>query len=156
MAFDLESAMNPNDILNYCLDNLSDTVVVNSWGERGVFYNPNNALKRGIYVLTVKEKDGDNDKSSNLNREGVYRISIGVRRNTFIYMFGSVPTRPAKGGVVDMPFDFAQIDKIVPHPVYAWMSWVCVLNPSDTTFEQLKPLIQEAYEYAKEKYTRRK
>lgn len=156
MAFDLESAMNPNDILNYCLDNLSDTVVVNSWGERGVFYNPNNALKRGIYVLTVKEKDGDNDKSSNLNREGVYRISIGVRRNTFIYMFGSVPARPAKGGVVDMPFDFAQIDKIVPHPVYAWMSWVCVLNPSDATFEQLKPLIQEAYEYAKEKYTRRK
>ena len=156
MAFDLESAMNPNDILNYCLDNLPDTVVVNSWGERGVFYNPNNALKRGIYVLTVKEKDGDNDKSSNLNREGVYRVSIGVRRNTFIYMFGSVPARPAKGGVVDMPFDFAQIDKIVPHPVYAWMSWVCVLNPSDTIFEQLKPLIQEAYEYAKEKYTRRK
>ncbi|MBD5413861.1 MAG: hypothetical protein HDR52_05515 [Treponema sp.] len=148
--------MNPNDILNYCLDNLPDTVVVNSWGERGVFYNPNNTLKRGIYVLTVKEKDGDNDKSSNLNREGVYRISIGVRRNTFIYMFGSVPMRPAKGGVVDMPFDFAQIDKIVPHPVYAWMSWVCVLNPSDATFEQLKPLIQEAYEYAKEKYTRRK
>ena len=156
MAFDLESAMNPNDILNYCLDNLPDAVVVNSWGERGVFYNPNNALKRGIYVLTVKEKDGDNDKSSNLNREGVYRISIGVRKSTFIYMFGSVPTRPTKGGVVDMLFDFAQIDKIVPHPVYAWMAWVCVLNPSDTTFEQLKPLIQEAYEYAKEKYTRRK
>lgn len=148
--------MKPNDILNYCLDNLPDTVLVNSWGERGVFYNPNNTLKRGIYVLTVKEKDGDNDKSSNLNREGVYRVNIGVRKSTFIHIFGSVPARPRKGGIVDMPFDFAQIDKIVPHPVYAWMAWICALNPSDTTFESLKPLILESYEYAKEKYTRRK
>lgn len=36
------------------------------------------------------------------------------------------------------------------------MSWVCALNPSDTTFERLEPLIQEAYEYAKEKYSKRK
>ncbi len=42
--------MQPNDILKYCLDNLPDTVLVSSWGERGIFYNPNNTLKRGIYV----------------------------------------------------------------------------------------------------------
>ncbi len=148
--------MQPNDILKYCLDNLPDTVLVSSWGERGIFYNPNNTLKRGIYVLTVKEKDGDNDKSSDLNREKIYRVNIGIRKNTFINMFGSVPTRPPKGGIVDMPYDFAKTDKILPHPVYAWMSWVCVLNPSETTFERLKPLIQEAYEYAKEKYSKRK
>ncbi len=56
--------MKPDDILEYCLDRLPDTVSVNSWGESGIFYNPNNILKRGIYVLTVKEKDGDNDNSS--------------------------------------------------------------------------------------------
>lgn len=83
-------------------------------------------------------------------------MNIGVRKNTFIDMFGTVPARPSKGGIVDMPYDFTQTDKILPHPVYAWMSWVCALNPSDTTFERLKPLIKEAYEYAKEKYSKRK
>lgn len=147
--------MKLEDIITYCLDNLPDTILVSSWGESGIFYNPNNTLKRGIYVLTVKEKDGDNDKSSDLSRENIYRVNIGIRKNTFIDMFGSVPARPPKGRIVDMPFDFTQTDKLLPHPVYAWMSWVCVLNPSVATFERIKPLIQEAYEYAKEKYTKR-
>lgn len=47
-------------------------------------------------------------------------------------------------------------DKILPHPVYAWMVWVCVLNPSEQTFEELKPYIQETYEYAKEKFKKHK
>lgn len=148
--------MTANNVLQYCLDNLPDTVLVKSWGESGIFYNPNNSLKRGIYVMTVKEKDGDNDKGSNLDRENIYRINIGVCKSTFINMFGTIPARPTKGGIVDMPFDFTQTNKILPHPVYAWMSWVCVLNPSDATFEELKPLIQEAYEYATEKYSKRK
>lgn len=148
--------MQPNDILKYCFENLPDTVLVSSWGESGIFYNPNNTLKRGIYVLTVKEKDGDNDKSSDLNREGIYRVNIGVRKSTFTGMFGYVPARPSKGGTVDMPYGFTQTDKLLPHPVYAWMSWLCVLNPSAATFEQIKPLIKEAYEYAKEKYSKRK
>ena len=148
--------MKPDDILEFWLDRLPDTVSVNSWGESGIFYNPNNTLKRGIYVLTVKEKDGDNDNSSELNRENIYRVNIGIRKKTFLALFGAVPARPPKGGIVDMPFDFTKTDKILPHPVYAWMSWICVLNPSDTTFEQLKPLIKEAYEDAKEKYSKKK
>ena len=148
--------MDAQDIIKYCLDSLPDTVLVNSWGESGIFYNPNNTLKRGIYVLTVKEKDGDNDKSSDLDRDSIYRVNIGVRKNTFVNMFGSIPKRPAKGGVVDMPFDFAQTNKILPHPIYAWMSWICALNPSQQTFEKLKPLIAEAYNYAKEKYAKRR
>ncbi len=44
---------------------------------------------------------------------------------------------------------------IFPHPVYAWMGWISVLNPSENTFEALKPYIQEAYEYAKERFAKR-
>lgn len=29
-----------NEILDYCLANFKDTVLVNSWGEYGIFYNP--------------------------------------------------------------------------------------------------------------------
>lgn len=148
--------MTPDEILKYCLDNFEGTVEVSSWGERGIFYNPENKLKRGIYVLTVKEKDGDNDKGSLLDREGVFRVNLGVRKKTFSEMFGKAPERPGKGCVVNMNCDFTATDVIIPHPVYAWVSWICILNPSEKSFEQLKPLILEAYEYAKEKFAKRK
>lgn len=148
--------MTPDKILEYCLANLEGTVLVQSWGERGIFYNPENKLKRGIYVLTVKEYDGENDASSELDRPGVYRVNVGVRKSTFERMFGPRPKRPPKGGRVDMDFDFSAMDQIMPAPVYAWMSWICVLNPSEQTFETLKPLITEAYEYAKEKYGKKR
>lgn len=148
--------MQAEEILQYCLENFEGTVLVSSWGEKGVFYNPENKLKRGIYILTVKEKDGENDKGSNLYREDVYRVNLGIRKQTFEEMFGTVPKRPAKGCIVNMKYDFTQTDRIMPHPVYAWMSWICALNPSDETFEQLKPLISEAYAYSKEKYHKKK
>lgn len=148
--------MTPDEILQYCLDTLEETVLVNSWGERGIFYNPENKLKRGIYVLTIKEKDGDNDKGSNLDRDGVYRVNIGLRKTTFQKMYGYIPARPAAGEIVDMDCDFTATDTILPHPVYAWMSWISILNPSIDTFQRLQPLIRESYEYAKEKFKKRK
>lgn len=148
--------MTADKILEYCLKEYKGTVLISSWGERGIFYNPENKLKRGIYILTVKEKDGDNDKSSNLNRDGIYRVNLGVYKETFTKMFGMIPKRPAKGCIVDMDYDFTLTDRILPHPVYAWMGWICMLNPSESTFEKLKPLIQESYEYAKEKYEKRR
>lgn len=63
--------MKSNEILQYCLENLEGTVLVESWGEKGIFYNPNNVLKRSVYILAVKEKDGDNDKSSKSDRANV-------------------------------------------------------------------------------------
>ncbi len=110
--------MQTDDILKYCLDSLPDTVLVSSWGESGIFYNPNKKLKRGIYVLTVKEKDGDNDKSSDLNRENIYRVNIGVRKSTFINMFGTIPARPSKGGIVDIRLILPPKDIILPYAVY--------------------------------------
>lgn len=147
--------MKPEEILNDCLQHLEGCVLTESWGEKGIFYNPGRKLKRGVYVLTIKEKDGANDKGSNLNRPDIYRVNLGVRKNTFVSLFGAVPKRPAAGKIVDMNYDFAAVDEILPHPVYAWMSWICVLNPSEHTFEQIKPYIQEAYEYAGEKFAKR-
>jgi len=147
--------MNPEEILDYCLQNLDGVVEAKNWGERGIFYNPNYTLKKGVYILTIKEKDGDNDKASNVSRVGVFRVNLGIRRKTFTKIFSYIPNRPAAGGVVEMDYDFTELDKIIPHSVYAWMGWVSVLNPSIQTFEKLKPLIQESYVYAQEKFKKR-
>ncbi len=147
--------MKPDEILEDCLKNLEGSILVESWGEKGIFYNPGHVLKRGVYILTVKEKDGDNDKGSDLDRPGIYRVNMGVRKGTFIKLFEAVPKRPGAGGIVEMDYDFSAVDQILPHPVYAWMGWISVLNPSENTFEALKPYIQEAYEYAKEKFAKR-
>ena len=148
--------MKSKEILEYCLENLEGTILVESWGEKGIFYNPNQVLKRGVYVLTVKEKDGNNDKGSNLDRENIYRVNVGLRKPSFKKIFGEIPKRPNAACTVDMNYDFTELNKIIPHPVYAWMGWISVLNPSKETFEILKPLIQEAYEYSKEKFIKRK
>ncbi len=136
----------PNSLCHY---------IDKNWGERGVFYNPENLLPKGIYVLTVKEKDGPNDKASQVNREGVYRLNLGISKPTFMKMFDSIPARPAAGRIVNTGHDFSQLDKITPHPVYGWMSWIAVLNPSDSTFYQLQPLILEGIELAKLKYAKK-
>lgn len=148
--------MTADEILKYCTENLNGVVLVESWGERGIFYNPGGRLKRGVYVLTVKEKDGENDRSSRLDRENTYRVNIGVYKSTFERLFGALPKRPPKGGVVDMDCDFSEYDRILPHPVYAWMGWICAVNPSEKTLGELEPYIREAYEYAKQKFAKRK
>lgn len=148
--------MTAEEIIKYCTETLKDVVLVNSWGEQGIFYNPQQKLKRGVYILTIKEKDGTNDKSSNLNRDNIFRVNLGIRKETFKKLFGEIPKRPAAGCIVNMEYDFTATDKIIPHPVYAWMGWISVLNPSTETFEALKPLIEEAYMFAKEKFGKRK
>lgn len=147
--------MTSHEILEYCIENLPGTVEVESWGEKGIYYNPDKILKRGVYILTIKENDGENDRASNLNRDGVFRINIGIKKATFIKLFGEIPVRPSAGNVVNMDYNFQELNKIIPHPVYAWMSWVSALNPEKSVFSDLMPLITEAYEYAVEKYNKK-
>ena len=73
---------------------------------------------------------------SNLARPGVFRLNIGVGKESFERLVGSI----------DVP-DHAALDQLLPHPVYARQRWLAILNPSRETFDQtVKPLIAEAYE----------
>jgi hypothetical protein len=140
--------MNINDIEKYILGNFKDIHPLDSWGEKSFFINPGKQLKRGTYFATLKEKDGDNDKASYLDRDGVYRLNIGVGKEHYLSLFNSLPKRPAKGRFIDGDYDFQEIDTILPHPVYGWMGWICVLNPSAKTFETCKRFLDDAYNKA--------
>ena len=148
--------MNPTSIIDYIVEHFEDVHPISAWGETSVFYNPGRQLPRGVYFATLKDKDGDNDRASHLSREGVFRFNVGISKATYRSLFGRQPSRPAAGGVVKTGHDFAALDQLMPHPVYAWMSWVAVLNPSAATFERVKPLLLEAYGLAVGKFATRR
>ncbi|NQY61397.1 DUF6194 family protein [Cognatishimia sp.] len=139
----------PDSIIAHLLDRFEGTRVVEAWGERSIFYNPGLMLPRGVYFATVKEKDGENDKASNLDRPGVFRFNVGTTKPVFLERFGPPPARPGKGGVIDGPWDFTAADTLTPHPVYGWMSWVAVLNPSNETLASMSEIVEAAFGKAK-------
>jgi hypothetical protein len=52
-------------------------------------------------------------------------------------------------------YDFTALDTIMPHPEYAAQYFVCILNPSDVTFETVRTLLAEAYALAARRNARR-
>ncbi len=42
--------------------------------------------------------------------------------------------------------DFTQLNVVMPHPIYAWMGWIQVLNPSEETFESMQSLFVDSYD----------
>ncbi|GAB4459737.1 MAG: DUF6194 family protein [Armatimonadaceae bacterium] len=147
--------MTAEAIQEYILAHFADTVAATVWGETAFFYNPASVLPRGVYFATLKEQDGANDRASHLNRPGTYRLNIGVSRSTYEQHFGKPPERPTAGGVVATGHDFTRVGELLPHPVYAWMGWVGILNPEEDAFDRVKPLLAEAYTLAVHKFEKR-
>jgi len=142
------TALSPDDIANYLVSQFKGLEPKDKWGETSFFYNPDGSRPHGVYFATIKQKDGDNDRASRLNRDGVYRLNFGIGEKSFLKLFFEKPARPSKGGIIQGDYNFEALDTITPHPVYGWMKWISVLNPEEDTFESLKPLIAESYDQA--------
>lgn len=92
------------------------------------------------------------DRVSRLERPDVFRLNVGVSPVTYRKLFGAHPVASPEAGAVDAGHDFTALDRLMPHPEYAQMSWVCVLNPSEETFKAVQPLLDEAYRLAVRRY----
>ena len=147
--------MTPERIISAITREFDGVVPKASWGETSLFYNPGNALPNGVYFCTIKEKNGDNDKSSGLDRDGVFRLSIGIGKAAYASTLGKPPARPSKGGIIDTGHDFTVCDVLMPHPIYGWMSWVQILNPSESSFTEIFGLIEGAHKEAVAKFVKR-
>lgn len=145
----------PAAISNFLLTTFEDLRVIDSWGETSFFYNPNNLAPRGTYFCTIKEKNGENDKASELNRNDVFRFNFGVSKSTFLELFSNIPKRPSKGGIIEGPYDFTGLDCLTPHPIYGWMCWLAISNPSNDSFQRIEHLISESYQLAKQKHLKK-
>lgn len=144
-----------HDVIRKISDRYEGVNEKKAYGETTFFYNPDRILKNGVYFCTIKEQDGPNDKASFLDRDGIFRISTGITREEFLKIFPMVPKRAAKGGVVDESIDFKQTNKILMHPVYAWMSWICLQSPDEDTFIDFLRYIDISYNKAVQNYQKK-
>jgi Family of unknown function (DUF6194) len=124
---------NPDEIRDWITATYPETVVAEAMG--ATFFSLD-ARNWPNFATIVTTDEHDTGTPSNLARDGVFRLNIGVGKATFDRLVGSL----------DDP-DSAALDTLLPHPVYAKQRWLAILNPSRQTFEdKVKPLIAEAHE----------
>jgi len=122
----------PNEITDWITTTYPDTVVAEAMG--ATFFSLD-ARHWPNFATIVTTDEHDMGTPSRLARPGVFRLNIGVGRATFERLVGAM-TDP----------DYAAVDRIIPHPVYAKQRWIAILNPSRATFDDaVKPLIGEAH-----------
>jgi len=89
--------------------------------------------------VTLANTDQEFDKVSNLSRPGVFRINIGVSRETYQKLIGE----PAPEAV-----DYTLLNVFLQHPEYSRQHFICILSPSGDNVEKTKNLIIEAHALA--------
>jgi hypothetical protein len=135
--------MNESSVVDYITNTFPGVEITTSYGYTFFFYQSDHKLP----FATLISSDYDYDRISNLDRPGVFRLNIGISKQTFQALFG--PTK------VDVnSYDFTALDVIMPHPDYAQHHFICVLSPGEATFESIRALLAEAYDIAVRRYTR--
>ena len=132
-------------ITNFITSTFADVETTVNLGYTFFFYSDDHMHA----FATIASSGNEYEKISNLDRPGVYRLNIGVSRDTFQSLFG-------KGRVDVSAYDFTVLDRIMPHPDYSSQHFLCVLSPGEATFERIRPMLAEAYDIAKHRYNRRK
>jgi hypothetical protein len=114
------------------------TLIVRGGGDVYAIHDPDGTYEeRPRHGWATVVTSDAHDAASHLDRPGIgYRLNIGLPRERF-------------GEVVDAAgdHDLTAVDVLVPHPVYAGMGWVCVIDP-DTTWPQVRGLLAEAHAHA--------
>ncbi len=130
--------MNDADITRYIVETYPDTDVVVAGG--GTFFSIDPEKHWPNFATLVTTDEFDEGSIANLSgRPDVFRLNIGVTGKTFDRVLGDAAREGAQ-------VDYAALDTLLPHPVYARQHWLSVLSPSDETFEAVvKPLLDEAY-----------
>ena len=130
----LPTGPDPEAITRTIRETWPETDVVEALGAR--FFSLDTEKHWPNFATIVTTDEHDEGAPSNLARPGVFRLNIGVGRETFERLVGSV-TEPA----------YAEFDRLLPHPVYAKQLWMSILNPSDAIFHDVVlPLLTEAHD----------
>ena len=136
--------MESEDVIAWIVGSFDPIERVETDGNWFFFFDPDH-----LFPFATLVTNDLYDTASRLDRPDVYRLNIGVSRDSWTERFGQ-PTKRRQGehglgSGTDTEFDFTALDTVMPHPVYGRQHWLCVLNPSPATFDALKPALVEAY-----------
>lgn len=126
--------MNQNEFENY-VAGLPDVQREANFGYEFFFVGDDHRLP----FVTFANSDNDYDHVSNLDREGVFRINIGVSKETFKKLINQSN---------DEAIDYSVLNIFLPHPDYARQNFICILNPADENIQETKRVIDEAHSIA--------
>ncbi len=122
--------MDEDAITHYIIDTFDGVHPVTADDNTFFFYDP----ERKFPFATLVTNDAY-DQASNLNRPSVFRLNIGISKQTYQSLFGAQTSLSGEGGGGESGYHFTALDQLMPHPVYGRQYWVCVLNPSVATFQ---------------------
>jgi hypothetical protein len=137
--------MDETEVVEYITSTFEDIEILTADGNSFIYYGPEHRVPEKTFPFATLVTNDLYDQMSDLGRPGVYRLNVGVSKATFVGLFGS-----------ETPgYDFTALDRLMPHPIYGNVNWLCVLSPSAATFETVKPLLAEAYDVAVRQWGRR-
>ena len=135
--------MNESSVVDYITKTFPGVETTTNFGYTFFFYRSDHILP----FATIASSDNEYERISNLDRPGVFRLNIGVSKEMFQSLFGTAK--------IDISsYDFTALDMIMPHPDYSPQNFICVLSPSEETFEKIRALLAEAYDIAVRRYNR--
>lgn len=115
---------------------MEGVVALESAYGRFFMYDPEGTGGHAFPMATILE-DNANDTWSDLDRDGVFCVNIGVDKETFLALFG------AKASELGAR-DYTARDTLLPHPDYGAQYFVRVLNP-DATLGTVRELLAIAH-----------
>jgi len=122
----------PETIVDHILQTYPETDVVEAMHSWFFSLDPEKHWPNYATIVTTDE----HDQASDLARDGVFRLNLGVDRETFDRIAAAEPDP-----------EFTAADRLFPHPVYAAQRWISIVNPTETTWrETVIPLIALAHD----------
>lgn len=129
--------MTAAEIIDY-ITRLPNTTVTEGYGYRFFCYSTDHTRP----FVTLIESDNEQDTISDLNREGVFRLNIGISKESFKKLFSNT----------NRAWDYTELDQFMPHPEYAAFHFICVVAPGEKTLDQTIHFIKEAHSVAKQRF----
>ncbi|GAB7191850.1 DUF6194 family protein [Kineococcus sp. NUM-3379] len=116
-----------------------------AWGDTFFWFSPDGRLPgAGQPFATVVTKDYPGEPACGLDAPGIYRVNVHAGAEAFAAHCGHGPREAPPAGT-----DPCRRDVVLPHPAYARLGWVCVVNPAERSAAATRDLLATAHRLAR-------
>jgi len=133
--------MDEQAMAEYISASFQNVETLDSMGYKFYFYGDDHRLP----FATIACNGNEYEQASKLERPGTYRLNIGVSKWTFRDLFGA-------GEVSLEDYDFAELNRLMPHPDYWKQFFVCILSPEGENQTTVESLLAEAHDLSEKRY----